>query len=175
MGKTGIAAAALAGVACLGIAATVACAPGEMLSVSRGVEPVSEQEQERAYGLSEQALEDALAKDRELSDMGYGTGRESEEEGFKAASDPGHATQWPLGDYYDNEIIGTGEPGASYEDISRALSRHGFHVVSHVVDGNIFEARCEEGKEFLDLWAAAQAVADEDAIQDAYPNATMGR
>ena len=175
MGRTvwGIAAAVMA--ACLGAASLSACGSADAMATSHEERAVSEQEQAAAYAMSEAALEDALAKDREYAEMGYGTGRESEEVGFSAHADPSHAVEWPMGNYYDNEIMGAGEPGASYEDISRALSKHGFHVVSHLVDGNVFTARCDEGMEFLDLWAAAQAAADEDAIRDAYPNATLGR
>ena len=170
----GVAAAVMA--ACLGTASLSACGSStDATAASHGEHVVSEQDQAAAYAMSEATREDALAKDAEYAERGYGSGRESEEVGFAAHADPSHAAEWPMGNYYDNEIMGSGESGASYDEIARALSKHGFHVVSHLVDGNVFTARCDEGMEFLDLWAAAQAVANEPPIRDAYPNATVGR
>lgn len=140
--------------------------------VAHPEESVTDAEQETAYRLSRDTLDEFLAKDRKYAAMGFGTGRESLDEGFSLGQEEDHWVQL-LGavSYADNEIFVEGTNGVEYDAMARALSRYGFSIAGYLPDDTVFMARCPESEEFFDLWTTCKAMEREPEIVKAAPAA----
>lgn len=161
------------------LTASVAAAIGFVLwgfpvATSGATEPLPATEQETAYRQSLDTLDERIRKDEEYAAQGYGTGRESLEEGFVLRlDDSDHLTQIGPFLYADNEIYITGEEGTSYDEMALVLSRYGFSVTGYLPDDMTFRANSPESRDFLGLWAICKSMEREAQVRSALPSVSM--
>jgi len=154
----------------LAIAGGVALACKLPATVAHPEESVTDDERQTAYRLSIDTLDAFVQQDEEYARQGYGTGRESLEEGFASRSDPSHRIDMGFASYADNEIFVTGAAGVSFDDMAQALSRYGFSVAGYLPGEGVFMARHPEPQELISLWTTCKAMEREPEISSAYPS-----